>query len=132
MIDGIPLIGPHEGRELELMLAGTKPIAMFHEVVGHDDGLELIPEVAFSPYVDAGRFLCHQESIQSSGHTLRYVFYAQTNRAHNLKRLIEIVRHKHDPNRNRNIPWPVEFESEIGRLLGYSQEAIDYFIQNKT
>lgn len=32
-IDLSPTLGPHEGRELELLLSGEKPIALFYEEV---------------------------------------------------------------------------------------------------
>ena len=37
-------VGPHEGRELELMMAGTKPLSAFLEVVSQD--VECFPIVA--------------------------------------------------------------------------------------
>lgn len=49
-----PGVGPHELRELELMLAGTKPAAMFGEAVQFRD---IIPEDDFAPYVASGRTL---------------------------------------------------------------------------
>ena len=38
-------VGPHEGRELELMMAGTKPLSAFLEVVSQD--VECFPEENF-------------------------------------------------------------------------------------
>ena len=49
-----PGSGPHEGRELELMLAGAKPLAMFNDDL--PEGMEP-PEIAFDPYVAEGRFV---------------------------------------------------------------------------
>jgi hypothetical protein len=51
------LIGPHDGRELELMLAGEKALAVFVEVVPPEAGLDLVPDTAFAPYVAAGRIV---------------------------------------------------------------------------
>jgi hypothetical protein len=39
------MIGPHEGKELELMLAGKKHLAAFGDI---------IPEKKFPPYVENG------------------------------------------------------------------------------
>jgi len=47
-----PNIGPHDDRELELMLAGRKPLAMFTEVLPLESGL--IPEADFAPHVASG------------------------------------------------------------------------------
>jgi hypothetical protein len=46
----------HTGKELELMLAQRKPLAMFYAEVGELPNEELIPEMAFEPHVKAGRF----------------------------------------------------------------------------
>ena len=46
-----PLIGPHEGRELELMLAGKKPLALFSAPTFE---AETLPIKDFAPYVDDG------------------------------------------------------------------------------
>src|SRR5690606_29233921 len=47
-------VGPHEDRELELMLAGTKPLAMFGDAVG---SAQEAPEDAFAPYVADGAII---------------------------------------------------------------------------
>jgi hypothetical protein len=51
------MIGPHQGKELELMLAGKKHLAVFCEAVveGVEISEEIIPENAFSPYVTNGQ-----------------------------------------------------------------------------
>jgi hypothetical protein len=50
------MIGPHEGNELELMLAGRKALAVFHDALT-EQGIseEIIPEKAFRPHVQSGR-----------------------------------------------------------------------------
>src|SRR3546814_12082269 len=47
-------VGPHEGRELELMLAGGKPLAMFGDGVG---STHEFPEIDFAPFVAEGTFV---------------------------------------------------------------------------
>ena len=47
-----PGVGPHEGKELDLMLAGTKPLALFSDAV---EGASSFPEADFVPHVAAGR-----------------------------------------------------------------------------
>ncbi len=44
-------MGPYEGRELTLMLAGEKPLAMFGNAVQHRD---LFPEADFAPMSQQG------------------------------------------------------------------------------
>ncbi|HMA16509.1 MAG TPA: hypothetical protein VKP12_17100, partial [Kiloniellaceae bacterium] len=68
-------IGPHEGRELELMLAGTKPLAMFGDAVG---SAQEVPEDDFAPYVAEGRIV-RREALyrpRASGAPGRFVYFA--------------------------------------------------------
>lgn len=46
----------HTGRELELMLAGTKPLAVFFDQYPDEPCEKIIPENAFRPHVEAGKF----------------------------------------------------------------------------
>ena len=55
--------GIHTGRELALMLAGTKPLAAFSDVYPSLHGLCVIPEREFEPHVAAGRSLSASTSI---------------------------------------------------------------------
>lgn len=56
-----PEIGPHNEQELDLLLAGEKPLAMFSDVVpaSFDWG-----EKPFDPYVQAGRPVKHEDIIK--------------------------------------------------------------------
>src|SRR5262245_19891114 len=49
-------VGPHEGRELELMLSGSKPLSMFIEPVGETE-FEYFPEEEFDKLVVQGKLL---------------------------------------------------------------------------
>ena len=66
-------IGPHEGRELELMLSGEKPLAMFSDVIA--SGFEW-PDAEFQPHVSSGRLIKKEFLAQTPDgrHTLRTVF----------------------------------------------------------
>jgi len=50
-----PFVGPHDGRELELMLAGKKPLSMFSA----DDAVEYenYPDKRFDILTSKGRFV---------------------------------------------------------------------------
>ncbi len=50
-----PGVGPHNGRELELMLQGDKPMALFAAEPGMDP--EDVGDAGFKPFVEEGRFL---------------------------------------------------------------------------
>jgi hypothetical protein len=126
----LPLIGPHEGRELELMLAGEKPAAMFHEIIGHDEGLGLIPEKDFQPYVDQGVIVRCKKIYSSGNRHIRQVFYALPDHVNNMDRLMDITDHLYDPQRDRSIPWPEALERETGKLLGYTDEAVEVFLKH--
>jgi hypothetical protein len=70
----------HTGKELELMLAGRKPLALFYDDA--DDPLGAIPEALFEPHVAAGAFV-KGELVQELADPelgtrarVRYVLYA--------------------------------------------------------
>ncbi|MFB9985349.1 hemin receptor [Mesorhizobium kowhaii] len=48
-------VGPHNGRELEMMLRGDKPMALFSAEPGMDT--EDVGDAHFKPFVDEGRIL---------------------------------------------------------------------------
>jgi hypothetical protein len=50
-----PGIGPHNGRELEMMLRGEKPMALFAAEPGMD--ADDVGDALFKPFVDEGRIL---------------------------------------------------------------------------
>jgi len=50
--DNEPSVGPHEGRELDLMLAGRKPLSMFSSVTNMDEWPD---EATFDEVVASGR-----------------------------------------------------------------------------
>lgn len=117
-------IGPHEGRELELMLAGKKPLAMFNDDLPF--GMEP-PEVAFDPYVKTGRFVKGEYVIRSeTGATagLRCYFFALPGEEWRIARMIEIGRLLFEEKQ----PTTPELETEIGQLLGYDDADIQTFV----
>lgn len=125
-------IGPHEGRELELMLAGEKPLAMFNDDLPTD--MEP-PEIAFDPYVAEGRFVKAEIAFSCSIPNLpllRYYFYALPGEEWRIARLIELERRIFE----HRLPTTRELETEIGRLLGYDDADIlvflDHFFSGKT
>ncbi len=117
-------IGPHEGRELELMLSGEKPLAMFNDDL--PDGMEP-PEIAFDPYVVMGRFVKAEFVLPVPAFPdpgLRYYFYALPGEEWRVGRLIEIERGFFED----DVKTTPELETEIGRLLGYNEADIELFV----
>lgn len=117
-------IGPHEGRELILMLAGKKPMAMFSDVV--PDSMKL-PIDDFLQYVKSGQIVQFEEIYHpdSNKHSaFRFVYFALETEAWRIDEMRMI---------NYNMiklghPSSDETEQKIGYLLGYTAEQVAEFI----
>lgn len=125
------MIGPHEGKELELMLAGKKPLAAFGDIIPEDGIIaeEIIPEKAFASYVEEGRFIRISEDVSDplESYTMRYVCFTQPDqewRAHTFINLRKAMRLREIPNDNH-------MDVMIGRILGYNEEDIEEFIEKR-
>lgn len=117
-----PGVGPHELRELELMLAGSKPAAMFY------DGLVarwIIPEDDFEPHVLAGRII-KRVIIAPDGNGMESicVYYALPGEEWRIDAL-ETINHAI---RSRLRPATDQDDIETGQLLGYTGEEIETFL----
>jgi len=72
----------HVGRELELMLAGRKPLALFYDDAADPAGEAAIPESLFRPYVARGELVMAEHTVDVPDPLLgapapvRYVLYA--------------------------------------------------------
>lgn len=120
-----PGIGPHEGRELELMLAGKKPLAMFNDDWPED---MVSPEVVFDPYVCEGLIVKDEIFVPSSAYrdgSLRYYYYALPGEEWRIRRMIEL----HRGFFVNRVPTTRELETEIGRLLGYDEADIAVYVE---
>lgn len=58
-------------RELDLMLAGTKPAAMFGEAIQFRD---ILPEADFAPHVAAGRIIKREYYYTDANHTFVEIY----------------------------------------------------------
>jgi hypothetical protein len=119
-IDGLPY-KVHTGRELALMLKGTKPLAVFVEdyplAPAHE---EIIPESLFAPYVVSGRFLKREHITnysdrEASGRErkLRVVCYAQPDQQWRIEAYLLLRKVGFSSG------WSPGFERMEGTLLGY-------------
>jgi hypothetical protein len=122
------MIGPHEGKELELMLARVKPFAAFGDVVPEIGTIpeEIIPEKAFSPYVEQGNILRFSRDIagNKTDEIMRYVCFCLPGeqwRADTYFWLRENMR-------NGKFPDDHACDRIIGRLLGYGEADIEEFV----
>ncbi len=118
-----PGVGPHELRELDLMLAGTKPAAMFCEAIQFRD---ILPEDDFAPHVASGRIVKREYywDDKASGHSFVEIYYALPGEEWRIDAL-------HELNlvvRNKVRPWTDEDEFSTGRLLGYTDDEVRAFL----
>ena len=118
----------HTNRELEFMLQKGKPFAHFSDYYPSPPDEDIIPELAFLPYVESGRFVKREyvEPLRvapnsTSKHItgIRYVLYAQANEAWRMEAFIamKMVAAK--------VGWSVGFERLEGYLLGYEEWQTD-------
>ena len=119
-------VGPHEGRELALMLAGVKPLSMFVEPVDCD--FELFPEEEFDKLVLQQK-LKKRVSIEKSGKTdqpdMRRVLYSLPGDEWRIDAMI-LVQQLYAT----LLPgWRPDLERVIGLLLGYERVGIESFVK---
>ncbi len=119
-----PGVGPHELRELELMLAGTKPAAMFGEAIQFRD---ILPEDDFAPHVAAGRIIKREYywDDKESGHSFVEIYYALPGEEWRIDALHDL----HLIVQNKLRPWTAEDDRETGRLLGYTDAEVEAFLE---
>jgi len=116
-----PGIGPHNDRELELMLAGTKPMAMFSDAVHVSD---YFPEADFAPHVEAGKIIRVEEIIPHPPHQIRYLFFCLPGEEWRIEEALIMSRNLH-----AGIVKDHDADSaRMGELLGYSVEDINAFL----
>jgi hypothetical protein len=114
----------HTGRELALMLSGTKPMAMFYYVDG--ETFEDICDQPFDKYVERGDLQQHDFSIDDAGRpdaTIHYRVFtlpAEAWRANALQLLKRVA---------RSCKWSEGMERLEGSLLGYTEAQNDEFIE---
>ena len=117
-------VAPHEGRELELMLAGEKPLSMFGDAVGF---AAEVPEADFAPYVADGILIRRETVYTPPGRGLpgRFVYFARAGEEwridalHRINVRLFVNGESTDP----------EIEREVGRLLGYADSDIERYLE---
>jgi hypothetical protein len=116
-------IGPHEDRELELMLAGTKPLAMFGDALGSSYAF---PEADFAPYVADGTVVRREMIYRPQGQSIptRYVYFACAGEEWRIDAMHRI----HERIFERGEGTSAETEREIGQLLGYAESEINAWL----
>lgn len=111
----------HTGRELLLMLAGTKPFAAFVDIHPSNRKDEIIPESYFEPHVKSGKILKFEhierqdEKIAQSLRRVMYVLPGEEWRV-NAYVMVWKLAHKYG--------WNEGFERVEGYLLGYEDKIV--------
>jgi hypothetical protein len=115
----------HTGRELSLMLDGTKPFAAFSGQYPPSLDIEEIPERLFDPYVAAGIFVKGEHIIsgRNDRKALRLVLYAARNHEWRINAYILLYETA------AKTGWSEGFERLQGTLLGYSDWQNDEYIE---
>lgn len=118
MPEQIGKLGPHEGQELELLLSGEKPIALFYD---------LLP-VEFLKHLEQGTLSMLSKDIQTSlplPFSIMLIYKASS-----LENLNELMICIETLFTETNFEKCIELERRIGQLLGYSAQDIEFYIQH--
>ncbi len=119
-----PEIGPHAERELDLMLAGEKPLAYFSEPTRSPYEL---PDADFEPYVQSGQIIkrdfVETVKIAGSDEEIRYLYFALPGEEWRIEKAIPLTVFSNwvDPDLD-------QIERDLGKLLGYSEKEISIYL----
>ncbi|ASI68631.1 hypothetical protein BA022_08760 [Diaphorobacter nitroreducens] len=122
----------HTNRELELMLEGRKPLAVFCDEVSVLPNEHIIPEARFAPHVASGMMVREQITLEGpyhpglGRHTQEvYVLFALAHEAWRIRAFVLIKRV-----RARTGEYNETLERIESELLGYTQAEIDAWCAN--
>jgi hypothetical protein len=126
--DDLPYL-VHTGRELDLMLKGIKPLAVFNDVFENDTNMEFKGETKFRSLVKSGVFMDAEYSYpdrETPGYTVRYKLYALKSEVWRIPAYILLVKTV------EKTGWNSSLEYYQGRLLGYSENECDIYLESLT
>ncbi|UGQ25352.1 hemin receptor [Acinetobacter calcoaceticus] len=118
MTEQIGKLGPHEGQELELLLSGEKPIALFYD---------LLP-VEFLRHLEQGTLSTLSKDIETSLPLPFSIMLIYKDAA--LADLNELMICIETLFKETNFEKCIELERRVGQLLGYSEQDIEFYIQH--
>jgi hypothetical protein len=119
-----PSIGLHEGKELDLMLAGKKPLALFYAI---ESEAWILPEEQFDLHVAMGKIVKADflfKPISPAAPVVKCVLYALPSETARVPEAAEILRTVFE---ERTAPTDDQ-ERALGRLLGYTEADIALFL----
>lgn len=126
--DGLPY-KIHTNRELLMMLAGEKPLAVFCDSYVQGSDSKVIWNEKFEPYVQAGRFIKREHievDYRDASNSMRWIFYAPPSEVWRIDAYILLKKTA------KISGWNDGFERMEGSLLGYTDEQNDvHLLRNK-
>lgn len=118
MAEQLGKLGPHEGKELELLLSGKKPIAYFHE---------LLP-IEFIKHLEQGSLSMLIKDIETSLPVPFSIMLIYKDAS--LADLDELVLCIEKSLKETQLEDRLALDRRIGQLLGYSAQDIEFYIQH--
>jgi hypothetical protein len=121
------MIGPHEGQELELMLAGKKRLAAFGDIIPENGIIneQIIPEKKLRPYVQNNQIKRIESEIKNkNSDTIKYVCFTLSHEEWSAHAYIFIRKQLH----LKAVDYTDSIDQLIEYLLDYSQNDIDNFL----
>ena len=118
-IDSLPMLGLHEGRELELLLSGEKPIAFFYEGLPDE----------FLPYLESGILKSRTKTTTTRLPNIQIenILIYKDVAIEQVDELISVIELSLNQPKAGFVP---ELERRIGQLLGYREEDIEFYLQH--
>ena len=123
------MIGPHEGQELELMLAGKKCLAAFSDIIPENGKIAeaIIPEKKFKPYIDNGQLIrLSEDYVSPDNHHIRIVCFTTIDQAWRAQAYIFIRQKLH----SKQVDYTDSIDQLIGHLLDYNPDDIKHFLNH--
>jgi hypothetical protein len=122
-VDNLPYL-VHTDRELDLMLSGKKPLAVFSDFL-NDNSNQCFPcEPFFEPHLQSNAILKKDWCLflHNSNETVNYLFYYLPAEEWRVKAYMLLIEVSHA------LGWNQCMERMQGRLLGYSEVECDIYL----
>lgn len=122
-----PGVGPHNGRELQMMLRGEKPMALFSAEPGMD--AEDVGDADFQPFVEERRILkFSQTDPETSVEERRYCLPTEEWRC----KLSQMISQMCRSGKAFDVFTTNDLARLEGTLLGYTKDSVEAFIAHST
>lgn len=109
------LLGPHEHKEFKLLQAGVKHVALFCDIIPED--YFFYKHKSEYGYIEFEKDMI----VKNEKVNIQYAILYKNNHSIEAARLEEILKYHSDE-------YVESIEREIGKILSYSNEAIEYYL----